>query len=101
MSHNYLVLGIDVGTTSVKVCIVKEVGNEILELESKELQSNVPSELGIDGNKQSVPKIISTFNNCLARLPKQLLRHVCVFFCVFVILFWFQNQCLYVGHSIE
>ncbi|XP_011506363.1 PREDICTED: sedoheptulokinase-like [Ceratosolen solmsi marchali] len=71
-----LVLGIDVGTTSVKVVIVQKQTQAILANQSKDTQANVPSDLGIEGNKQDVPKILSALHNCLSRLPKDLLRQV-------------------------
>lgn len=73
-----MVLGIDVGTTSVKVVIVQKDNPEvILANQSKDTQANVPSDLGIEGNKQDVPKILSAVHNCVSRLPKDLLRQVC------------------------
>lgn len=75
-SQQKLSLGIDVGTTSVKVVVVDKESKNILATQSKDTQANVPSDLGIEGNKQDVPKIISALHNCLSRLPKDLLRNV-------------------------
>ncbi|XP_012273231.1 sedoheptulokinase [Orussus abietinus] len=71
-----LVLGIDVGTTSVKAILVSIDSKEIMAKQSKDTQANVPSDLGVEGNKQDVPKILSTVHNCISRLPKDLLRQV-------------------------
>ncbi|XP_024941024.1 sedoheptulokinase isoform X2 [Cephus cinctus] len=71
-----LLLGIDLGTTSVKVVIFSQENNQIVGKQSKDTQSNVPSDLGIEGNKQDVPKILSALHSCISRLPKDLLRHV-------------------------
>ncbi|KAL7303927.1 hypothetical protein TKK_0004045 [Trichogramma kaykai] len=71
-----LVLGIDVGTTSVKVVLVQPDGQTILANQSKDTQANVPSDLGVEGNKQDVPKILSAIHNCVSRLPKDLLKQV-------------------------
>lgn len=71
-----LVLGVDLGTTSVKVIVLNVTTNEIVAKHSKDTQSNVPSDQGTDGNKQDVPKIISALNTCVAKLPKDLLRQV-------------------------
>ena len=71
-----LVLGMDIGTTSVKVSVVDPKTNEIVATQSKDTQSNVPSDQGTDGNKQDVPKIISALNTCVAKLSKDLLRQV-------------------------
>lgn len=73
---NNLVLGIDIGTTSVKVCVVNITNREVIAKQNKDTQSNVPSDQGTDGNKQDVPKIISALNTCVAKLPKDLLRKV-------------------------
>lgn len=75
MPENY-VLGIDIGTTSVKVCVYNPKNNEIVAQNGKDTQSYVPSDQGIEGNKQDVPKIISALNNCVAKLQKTLLQQV-------------------------
>lgn len=76
MSQTKLALGIDIGTTSVKVCIVNTTNNEVVAKHSKDTQSTVPSDQGTDGNKQNVPKIVSALNICVAKLPKDLLKQV-------------------------
>jgi hypothetical protein len=48
--------------------------------QTKDTQANVPSELGCEGNKQNVPKIMSAVHICVSRLPKELLRQVCFHF---------------------
>nr|XP_023027508.1 sedoheptulokinase-like [Leptinotarsa decemlineata] len=70
------VLGIDIGTTSVKVCIVNTKTSEVAAQHLKDTQSNIPSDTGPGGNKQDVPKIISALNLCVSKLPKQLLQEV-------------------------
>ncbi|XP_034942018.1 sedoheptulokinase-like [Chelonus insularis] len=70
------VLGIDLGTTSVKIVILSVDSKQIVAKQSKETQANVPSDLGIEGNKQDVPKILSAVHNCVSRLPKDLLKQV-------------------------
>lgn len=76
MVDKKLILGIDLGTTSVKVIVFNCDNNEIIAKHSKDTQSNVPSDQGTDGNKQDVPKIISALNTCVAKLSKDLLRQV-------------------------
>ena len=39
-------LGIDIGTTSVKVCVIDESSKEVLGSQKKDTCSDVPSELG-------------------------------------------------------
>ncbi|KAJ4439099.1 hypothetical protein ANN_15056 [Periplaneta americana] len=70
------VLGIDIGTTSVKVCIVDPNNKQVICKQAKDTQANVPSEMGSEGNKQDVPKIISALNSCVSRLPKDHLKQV-------------------------
>ncbi|XP_049858512.1 sedoheptulokinase-like [Schistocerca gregaria] len=71
-----LVLGIDIGTTSIKVCIVDAATKQTLSKQAKDTQANVPSDQGSEGNKQNVPKIISALNFCISRLPKDQLKDV-------------------------
>lgn len=77
MPDNNLLLGFDIGTTSVKVCIVDPETTQVIVKQQKDTQANVPSELGTEGNKQDVPKIISTLHECVGRLPSKLLQRVC------------------------
>lgn len=69
-------LGIDIGTTSVKVCILNVQTGDIAAQHVKDTQSNIPSETGPGGNKQDVPKIVSALNICVSKLPKHLLQGV-------------------------
>ncbi|CAL8110072.1 unnamed protein product [Orchesella dallaii] len=70
------ILGIDIGTTSVKVCLVDTATRSIAAIQSKDTQANVPSECGTEGNKQDVPKICSTVHSVVTRLPRELLKRV-------------------------
>ncbi|CAG9761181.1 unnamed protein product [Ceutorhynchus assimilis] len=69
-------LGIDIGTTSVKVCIINTKDHTVQAQHGKDTQSNVPSDTGPGGNKQDVSTIISAVNLCVSKLPKQLLQKV-------------------------
>ncbi|XP_054264248.1 sedoheptulokinase-like isoform X2 [Macrosteles quadrilineatus] len=71
-----IILGLDIGTTSVKVCLVDWTEGKVVARQTKDTQANVPSELGCEGNKQNVPKIMSAVHICVSRLPKELLRQV-------------------------
>lgn len=71
-----LILGIDIGTTSVKVCLVDPNSKHVISKQTKDTQANVPSDLGSEGNKQDVPKIVSALNSCVSRLPKDQLKQV-------------------------
>lgn len=76
MGDNKFVLGMDIGTTSVKVCVFDPNTKEIVAKQSKDTASNIPSDQGIEGNKQDVPKIVSAVHGCVSRLPKEVLRRV-------------------------
>ncbi|XP_063221563.1 sedoheptulokinase-like isoform X2 [Bacillus rossius redtenbacheri] len=71
-----LVLGVDIGTTSVKVCLVDSVSRQVTHKQAKDTQANVPSDQGSEGNKQDVPKIVSALNSCISRCPKDQLKRV-------------------------
>ncbi|XP_066253259.1 sedoheptulokinase-like isoform X1 [Euwallacea similis] len=73
---NQYFLGIDVGTTSVKVCIINTKDHSLEAHHGKDTRSNVPSDIGPGGNKQDVSTIISAVNLCVSKLPKQLLQKV-------------------------
>ena len=46
MTNSECVIGIDIGTTSVKVCLVDIRTREVLASQKKDTYSEVPSELG-------------------------------------------------------
>ncbi|XP_064534019.1 sedoheptulokinase isoform X1 [Pseudopipra pipra] len=73
------VLGIDVGTTSVKAALVTgtERGLVLAESCSRETQARTDSlEAGPQGMEQNVQRIIRALNECLAALPQQQLQRV-------------------------
>lgn len=77
-----MILGIDIGTTSVKVCIYCPKQKRVVAQQAKDTQANVPSELGCEGNKQNPPKICSALHACVSRLPKDILKQVtCIGVC--------------------
>ncbi|XP_049876251.1 sedoheptulokinase-like [Pectinophora gossypiella] len=76
MSEKQYILGMDIGTTSVKVCVYDPVTTEIVAKQNKDTAANIPSDQGIEGNKQDVPKIVSAVHYCVSRLPRDVLRHV-------------------------
>ncbi|KAI5720408.1 hypothetical protein M8J77_006156 [Diaphorina citri] len=73
-----VVLGIDIGTTSVKVCLIDANTREELSSESKDTQANIPSahDSNPGAHEQNVRKIVSTLHNCILRLPKDHLKQV-------------------------
>ncbi|KAI5638450.1 sedoheptulokinase [Phthorimaea operculella] len=76
MADKQYVLGMDIGTTSVKVCVYDPTTKEIVAKQNKDTAANIPSDQGIEGNKQDVPKIVSAVHYCVSRLPRDVLRHV-------------------------
>lgn len=100
-----LVLGLDIGTTSVKVCLVDIKERKVVARQSKDTQASVPSELGCEGNKQNAPKIISAVHICVSRLPKELLRQVeCIGVCgqMHGVMLWqYENSPPWVRADIE
>ncbi|XP_050348157.1 sedoheptulokinase-like [Nymphalis io] len=76
MSEKQYILGMDIGTTSVKVCVYDPDTSELVAKQNKDTAANIPSDQGIEGNKQDVPKIVSAVHYCVSRLSKDVLRHV-------------------------
>ncbi|CAK1555611.1 unnamed protein product [Leptosia nina] len=76
MAEKKYILGMDIGTTSVKVCVFDPETKDIVAKQSKDTAANIPSDQGIEGNKQDVPKIVSAVHYCVSRLPRDILRHV-------------------------
>ncbi|XP_068246527.1 sedoheptulokinase-like [Palaemon carinicauda] len=76
MGTGECVLGIDIGTTSVKCCLVDVNTKELISSQKKDTCSDVPSELGTEGSKQDVPRILSALQMCISRLPREGMRKV-------------------------
>ncbi|XP_015913667.1 sedoheptulokinase [Parasteatoda tepidariorum] len=70
-----LVLGIDIGTTTIKVCLVSS-GGQVEQSASRETKSSMVSDLGPLGSEQDVHKICTALQFCLSRLPKESLVRV-------------------------
>jgi sedoheptulokinase len=75
MSDKKYILGIDIGTTSVKVCVVND-GKEVVAKHTKETEAKIQSEEGVDGDEQDVEAIISALDYCVSQLSKDMLRQV-------------------------
>ncbi|XP_030055384.1 sedoheptulokinase [Microcaecilia unicolor] len=84
------VLGIDLGTSSVKVVLLPAGYSEV-----RNTQAEVPSAAGDQGREQDARKIIRALNECLAALPRQHLQKVT---CIGVsgqmhgVMFWQTSQ---------
>ncbi|KAM9117882.1 sedoheptulokinase isoform 3-T3 [Pangshura tecta] len=73
------VLGIDLGTTSVKAALVMETeqGRIVTQSCSRETQAQADSPAaGAQGKEQDVQKIIKALNECLAAFPQEHLQRV-------------------------
>ncbi|NXA35240.1 SHPK Sedoheptulokinase, partial [Eudromia elegans] len=92
------VLGIDLGTTSVKAALVVggEQGPVVAESCSRETQAQTGSlGAGPQGMEQNVGKIIRALNECLAALPQQQLQrvsHIGISGQMHGIVFWKRDQ---------
>ncbi len=64
-----LVLGLDLGTTSVKVSVVDVHSRKVVAKQSKDTQAG-------EGAEQDVSKIISAVHNCIGRIPRDVLKNV-------------------------
>lgn len=70
-----LVLGIDVGTSSLKTCIVRPSGQDVLSEFSCPSDATVRTEAP-SGDEQSTKRIFSSIETCMKQLPEQLLSRV-------------------------
>ena len=70
-----LVLGIDIGTSSVKACIVQQQNERIVCEFTCASNAAVPSEVP-NGDEQSVEKIINCIDNCMDRMAEESLARV-------------------------
>ena len=70
------VLGIDLGTTSIKVVVVDPNTKNVLAQEIGSTDSDVSSEIGPTGHEQDPRRITAAFHRCLAALPASLLQCV-------------------------
>ncbi|XP_005240551.1 sedoheptulokinase [Falco peregrinus] len=92
------VLGIDLGTTSVKAALLTgaEQGQVVAESCSRETQAHTSSlEAGPQGMEQNVWRIVRALNECLAALPQQQLQrvsHIGVSGQMHGILFWKKDK---------
>lgn len=69
------VLGIDIGTTSVKACIL-DLKKEVIASASKPTIADIPSDYAGPGSLQDVPKIIAVLQETVEKLPSNLLEKV-------------------------
>lgn len=74
--NNEYVLGIDLGTTTVKVALLERCQRGILKTLSRETKACVHSDVGSLGNEQDPQKILTALQFCVSGLPKEDLLRV-------------------------
>jgi len=62
-------LGIDLGTTSVKVCLINKGDKSIIRTVSMETKADLASDVN-GGSEQDTIKIITTVVQCLKEIPE-------------------------------
>jgi len=72
MAKNDLVLGIDLGTTTVKVVIMRASDKVVVGSWSRETDASVASDAGSLASEQDVTKIMSAVDACLCEMPSDL-----------------------------
>lgn len=69
------ILGIDIGTTSVKICLL-DSNKEVVTCVSKPTIADIPSDYAGPGSLQDVAKIVNVLQACMEKLPKGCLEKV-------------------------
>lgn len=91
---NY-VLGIDIGTTSVKVCLLNSVTREIIIKNVKDTLAARGGDEDVSGDEQDVAKIYSALHACVSRISKECLRrvvHISVCGQMHGVVYWKQGE---------
>ncbi|XP_070699806.1 sedoheptulokinase [Pempheris klunzingeri] len=70
------VLGVDLGTTSVKAALVESCSRAVAASHVLSTTSDVPDDGGIKAKEQDTGRIIDTLNRCMGLLPRGKLRQV-------------------------
>lgn len=71
------ILGLDVGTTSVKAVLLDRGCRAIAASQSLPTVSDLADDSGIKAKEQDTGRIIDTLNRCIGLLPRDKLQHVC------------------------
>ena len=71
-----LTLGIDIGTSSIKVALVEKATRSILCANSRNHNASFQSEIGPVGNEQDVSKILIALQMCVSGISKDILVRV-------------------------
>ncbi|XP_045896154.1 sedoheptulokinase [Micropterus dolomieu] len=70
------ILGVDVGTTSVKAVLLKTGSREVAASHALPTTSDIIDSSGIKAKEQDTGRIIDTLNRCIRLLPRDKLQHV-------------------------
>ncbi|XP_028278384.1 sedoheptulokinase [Parambassis ranga] len=71
------ILGLDVGTTSVKAILLETGSRSVAASQSLPTASDLSDSSGIKAKEQDTGQIIDTLSRCIGLLPKDKLQHVC------------------------
>ncbi|XP_078278242.1 sedoheptulokinase isoform X1 [Rhinoraja longicauda] len=70
------VLGLDLGTSSVKVVLLDAVSRAVVHSQTQETKAEISSPDGEQAREQDVGKIVSALHYCIAAMPREHLRRV-------------------------
>ncbi|XP_051891866.1 sedoheptulokinase isoform X2 [Pristis pectinata] len=70
------VLGLDIGTSSVKVVLLEAGSRAVIDSQTQETRAEVSSPEGEQAREQDVGKIVSALHRCVTALPRERLRRV-------------------------
>ncbi|XP_055004864.1 sedoheptulokinase [Boleophthalmus pectinirostris] len=70
------ILGIDLGTTSIKVVLLESGTRDVVASYSMQTSSDIVDSSGIKANEQDTGRIIDTLNQCIQKLPADKLKNV-------------------------
>ncbi|XP_028321626.1 sedoheptulokinase [Gouania willdenowi] len=71
------ILGVDVGTTSVKAVLLETESKTVAASQSVPTNSEIADSSGIHAKEQDTGQIIDSLNTCISKLPRELLQQVC------------------------
>ncbi|XP_066552500.1 sedoheptulokinase isoform X2 [Amia ocellicauda] len=70
------VLGMDLGTTSIKVVLLETHSRTVMDSCTLPTQAHIPSDIGMHAKEQDAGRIVDTLNECIAALPRDRLQKV-------------------------
>ncbi|XP_071946632.1 sedoheptulokinase-like [Antedon mediterranea] len=73
---SFLVLGIDLGTTSVKVAVIDSENQQVLDVQSENTNADIVSDTSPLGSEQCHLKILEACTTCIQRLKDEHRKHI-------------------------